>query len=205
MSLCAIWSFSLTCAYCKGKSSPYSVTERAAPELIPVLGSQPAGDVNHKPGGRLPLLFARPAVTPATLEGCYQFWCLVNRGTMGVNSLPKTVTRQRRGCDLNPGPSATETNTSTTRLPSHQLTVRRFFCDDEDKRRINGSIDSNYEAEKLDGPQMSRPIGWTYRADPCRSRDEGVRRGVKGTAVRLYRIGGTGPRYRVSGNELPHK
>jgi len=23
---------------------------------------------------------------------------------MGVNSLPKTVTRQRRGCDLNPGP-----------------------------------------------------------------------------------------------------
>jgi len=28
---------------------------------------------------------------------------LVNRGTMGVNSLPKTVTRQRRDCDLNPG------------------------------------------------------------------------------------------------------
>ena len=27
---------------------------------------------------------------------------------MGVNSLPKTVTRQRRGCDLNPGPSAPE-------------------------------------------------------------------------------------------------
>jgi len=31
------------------------------PELIPVLGSQPVGDVSHKPGGRLPLLFARPA------------------------------------------------------------------------------------------------------------------------------------------------
>jgi len=27
---------------------------------------------------------------------------------MGVNSLPKTVTRQRRDCDLNPGPSAPE-------------------------------------------------------------------------------------------------
>jgi len=38
------------------------------PELIPVLGSQPAGDVSHKPGGRLPLLSARPAVTPATLK-----------------------------------------------------------------------------------------------------------------------------------------
>ena len=34
------------------------------PELIPVLGSQPAGDVSRKPGGRLPLLSARPAVTP---------------------------------------------------------------------------------------------------------------------------------------------
>jgi len=32
-----------------------------------VLGSQPAGDVSHKPGGRLPLLSTRPAVTPATL------------------------------------------------------------------------------------------------------------------------------------------
>ena len=37
--------------------------------LILVLGSQPAGDVSHKPGGRLPLLSARPAVTPATLRG----------------------------------------------------------------------------------------------------------------------------------------
>jgi len=36
------------------------------PELIPILGNQPTGDVNHKPGGRLPLLSARPAVTHAT-------------------------------------------------------------------------------------------------------------------------------------------
>ena len=48
------------------KGSPCSITERRVPELIPVLGSQPAGDVSHKPGGRLPLLSARPAVTPAT-------------------------------------------------------------------------------------------------------------------------------------------
>jgi len=39
---------------------------------------------------------------------------------MGVNSLPKTVTRERRGCDLNPGPSAPESSTLTTRLPSTQ-------------------------------------------------------------------------------------
>jgi len=39
----------------KGKGSPYSITKRRVPELIAVLGSQPAGDVSHKPGGKLPL------------------------------------------------------------------------------------------------------------------------------------------------------
>jgi len=34
---------------------------------------------------------------------------------MGVSSLPKTVTRQRRDCDLNPGPSAPESSTLATR------------------------------------------------------------------------------------------
>ena len=52
----------------KGKCSPYSITERRVPELILVVGSQPAGDVSHKPGGRLPLLSTRPAVTLATLK-----------------------------------------------------------------------------------------------------------------------------------------
>jgi len=47
---------------------PYSITKRRVPELIPVLGSQPAGGVSHKPGSRLPLLSARPAITPATLR-----------------------------------------------------------------------------------------------------------------------------------------
>jgi len=47
---------------------PYSITKRRVPELIPVLGSQPAGGVSHKPGGRLPLLSTRPAITPATLR-----------------------------------------------------------------------------------------------------------------------------------------
>ena len=52
----------------KGKGSPYSITKCRVLELIPVLGSQPAGDVSHKPGSRLPLLSAKPAVTPATLK-----------------------------------------------------------------------------------------------------------------------------------------
>jgi len=52
----------------EGKGSPYSITERRVPELIPILGSQPAGGGSHKPGGRLPLVSARPAVTDATLK-----------------------------------------------------------------------------------------------------------------------------------------
>ena len=52
----------------KGKGSPYSITQHRVPELIPVLGSQPAGDVSHKPGFSLPLLSARPALTPTTLK-----------------------------------------------------------------------------------------------------------------------------------------
>jgi len=45
----------------------------------------------------------------------------VNRDTIGVNSLPKTVTQQCRGCDLSPGPSMPEFSTLTTRLPSHPV------------------------------------------------------------------------------------
>ena len=54
---------------CKnGKGSPYWIAERRFSELIPVLGSQLAGDVSHKPGGRLSLLSARLAITLATLK-----------------------------------------------------------------------------------------------------------------------------------------
>ena len=49
--------------------SPYSITERRVPELIPVLGSQPARDVSHKPGGRLPLLFTSVQLPSQPLRG----------------------------------------------------------------------------------------------------------------------------------------
>ena len=48
---------------------------------------------------------------------------------MGVSSLPKTVTRQRRGCDLNPGPSAPEPSTLTTRLLSPLRYERQYLVD----------------------------------------------------------------------------
>jgi len=49
---------------------------------------------------------------------------------MGVKSLPKTVTRQRRGCDLNPSPSVPESSTLTTRLPSHPTSCLRKLVRD---------------------------------------------------------------------------
>ena len=42
---------SLPHSRCVKKGSPYSITERRVPELIPVLDSQPAGDVSREPGG----------------------------------------------------------------------------------------------------------------------------------------------------------
>jgi len=48
---------------------------------------------------------------------------------MDVDSLPKTVTWQRRDCDLNLGPSEPESSTLTTRLPSHPtdtMDIRQF-------------------------------------------------------------------------------
>ena len=62
---------------------------------------------------------------------------------MGVNSLPKTVTRQRRDCDLNPGPSAPESSTLTTRLPSHPrsyLTTNRYRSSGGERLSVTAAI-----------------------------------------------------------------
>jgi len=65
---CGLITLEPICAFKKGKGGPYSITERRVPEQIPVRGSQSAGDVGHKPGGRLPLLSDRPAATLATVK-----------------------------------------------------------------------------------------------------------------------------------------
>ena len=86
--------------------------------MIPVLGSQPAGDVTHEPGGRLPLLSARPAVTLATLKrAATSFAAFGEQRHNGCEQFGRVW--QRRDCDLNPGPSAPEFSTLTTRLPSN--------------------------------------------------------------------------------------
>jgi len=79
VSLCTILQYK---QMYKGKGSPYSITERRVPELIPVLGSQPADDVSHKAGDRLSLLSSRQplrGLLPILLlgeqrhNGCEQF------------------------------------------------------------------------------------------------------------------------------------
>jgi len=79
------------------KSTPYLITERRVLELIPVLGCQPAVDMSHKPGGKLPLLSARPAVTIATLERAatnFAAWWTEARWvwTVCLTLLPNSVT-----------------------------------------------------------------------------------------------------------------
>ena len=75
----------------KGKGSPYSITERRVPELIQILGSQPAGDVSYKPGGRLPLLSARPAVSPQPLSGLLLILLLGEQRHNGCEQFAQTV------------------------------------------------------------------------------------------------------------------
>jgi len=86
--------------HAKGKGSPYSITECRVPELIPVLGSRPAGDVSHKPGGRLPLLSARPAVTPTTLKRAATNFAAWRTEAQRVWAV---CLRLLPDCDLNPG------------------------------------------------------------------------------------------------------
>jgi len=65
---------------------------------------QAAGDVSHKPGGRLPLLSARPAFTPATFKRAatnFAAWWTEAQWVWTVcQLLPDSVDRD---CDLNPG------------------------------------------------------------------------------------------------------
>ena len=101
---------------------------------------------------------------------------------MGVNSLPKTVTRQRRGCDLNPGRTAPESSsTLTTQLPSHPSRLYRFvkkrksalktlllgwqawfravpWCGNAAERRSGKYFGAGAQAPPLLGPRYRKPF-----------------------------------------------
>jgi len=68
-----------------------------------------------------------------------------------VNSLPKTVARQRRDCDLNPGPTAPESSTLTTRLPSHPTASTLYTTQKPDKiNNANSEIAREANATRID-------------------------------------------------------
>ena len=103
---------------------PYS---KRVQELIPVSCGQPAGDRSHKPGGRLPLLSARPVITsPATehhrpLAGT-KLYCLLTEAHVRKR-LAQGCTRYARRPGFEP-----MTYCSQVRLPNHSATEPQGAC-----------------------------------------------------------------------------
>ena len=62
------WMHLLLLDFRQKKGSRYLINKGRVPQLILVLGSQPAGDMSHKPGSRLPLL---SAMQYNTIQKCY--------------------------------------------------------------------------------------------------------------------------------------
>jgi len=79
-----------------------------------------------------------------------------------VNSLPKTVTRQRRDCDLNPGPSAPEYSTLTARLPSHPYATGRNYPTESQRVTVGrysaGRISPRSVATQCDDGRHIAPV-----------------------------------------------
>jgi len=71
---------------------------------------------------------------------------------MGVNRLPQTVTRQRRGCDLNPGPSAPESSTLQLGYRATHTTLQYI---------INRSF-SNISVSEVIRQHMQGVLGFFY-------------------------------------------
>ena len=78
---------------------------------------------------------------------------------MGVNSLPKTVTRQRHGCELNPGLTAPESSTLITRL----LNIPTKACSQwrRQKEEVGWALASvrqpNAEGVRSEAPRVEAP------------------------------------------------
>ena len=97
------------------KGTPYSITERRVSELIPVLCSQPAGDVSHKPGCH----YFPPGMLlpPQPLRGLPPISLLGEQRHDGCELRTICLRLLPDGCDLNPGLSVPESSMLTNRLP----------------------------------------------------------------------------------------
>ena len=114
-----------------------------------------------------------------------------------MSSLPKTVTQQRRDCDLNPGPTAPESSALTTRVPRHPhpcvvflavlvtLPIRvvsfQFFFQETLRHSTCRSTQSNFDSRWSDrsvlfvcrprslDPRVSHTHGRTFSIYLCHS------------------------------------
>ena len=111
---------------------------------------------------------------------------------MGVNSLP--VTRQRRGCDLNPGRTAPESSTLTTRLPSHLISFTFPIISSPRFRVGNYPTAFSFRFKKIFC--LRRVVIWTCRCYFCaESSVERLEETESQTAQVLYRFDGIEPLY----------
>ena len=78
---------------------------------------------------------------------------------MGVNSLPKTVTRQRRDCDLNPGPSAPES--SMLPLSYRVKTARSKHLNESFKKHETGTASKTVNQSLL-ATDTSAPFSFFF-------------------------------------------
>ena len=108
---------------------------------------------------------------------------------MGVNSLPKTVTRQRRGCDLNPGPSAPELSTLTTRLPSHPCLTA---LEQKYEKTCSSDIHLQQQPQSASGMHVRSqcPPDFPTRQSLCRHRNPVCYIGLNGGARVTRQSGG---------------
>jgi len=83
-----------------------------------------------------------------------------------VNSLPKTVTGQRRGCDLNPGPSVPGSSTLTTRLPLCQKLTDNYLILIKSQRRLYVMRAGHLPSPQTHVPRKSQSRTSTHHTYP---------------------------------------
>jgi len=83
-----------------------------------------------------------------------------------VNSLPKTVTGQRRGCDLNPGPSVPGSSTLTTRLPLCQKLTDNYLILIKSQRRLYVTRAGHLPSPQTHVPRKSQSRTSTHHTYP---------------------------------------
>jgi len=112
----------------KAKSLPYSLPSVGPAADPSVQAVSPQVTSSHPPGGRLPLLSTRPAVTFPAEERHHpsastKLYCLVTV-VHGCENLPKVVTRQHGGRGLNSRPLSHEPDVLATRQSSHPCSLK---------------------------------------------------------------------------------